>query len=374
MSRPLRIMLVAGEASGDMHAAAFVRELRQQQPDVEIVGVGGAKLREQGMRTVVDSEDVATMGFVETLGTIGRHLRLYRALVAMMRRDPPDLLVLVDYPEFNLLLARRAKQLGVRVFYFIGPQVWAWRSGRIDKIRERVDKMAVVFPFEPELYNRNGDRFAEFVGHPLLDVVRVTEDRRATRERYGLDGDRPVLALLPGSRRKEVSQIGPPMIEAADALRREGWQPVIAAAPGLDGDDLAALGDTARGMAIARDDTYNVLACADAAVVASGTATVETALLGCPMVIVYRMAPLSYWIARRLVDVEWIGMPNIILRRAVFPELVQEQATAAEIAEAVRTVRQREPEMRDALGELRIALGQPGAARRAAEMALELVA
>lgn len=373
MTRSLRVMLVAGEASGDLHAAAFVRELRSLRPELEVVGVGGAKLRAQGMRTVVDSEHVATMGFVETLGTIGRHLRLYRSLVAMMRSDPPDLLVLVDYPEFNLLLARRAKRLGVRVFYFIGPQVWAWRSGRIAKIRERVDRMAVVFPFEPELYNRQGERFAEFVGHPLLDVVAASEDSAATRRRYGLDADRPVLALLPGSRRKEVSQIAPPMLEAAAILRAEGWQPIVAVAPGLGDDSLAALGDSMRGLAVARDDTYNVLACADAAVVASGTATVETALLGCPMVIVYRMAPLSFWIARRLVQVDWIGMPNIILRRGVFPELVQEQAGAADIAAAVRELRQRQPEMRSALGELRAALGQPGAARRAAELALELV-
>ncbi len=373
MSRPLRIMLIAGEASGDMHAAAFVREMRRKRPDVEVVGVGGAQLRAAGMSTVVDSEHVATMGVVETLGTLGRHVRLYRTLVAMLERDAPDLLVLVDYPEFNLLLAKRAKKLGVRVFYFIGPQVWAWRRGRIEKIRQRVDKMAVVFPFEAELYNRNGDGFAEFVGHPLLDVVRTTRDRRATLERHGLDQSRPVLALLPGSRRKEVSQIGPPMMAAAAALRGEGWQPIVVLAPGLDEEALKPLLLGADGLSVARDDTYNILGCADAAVVASGTATVETALLGCPMVIVYRMAQISFWIARRLVNLEWIGMPNIILRRAVFPELIQEQATAVAIADAVRSVRQHEPEMRAALGELRQALGEPGAAGRAADLALELV-
>jgi lipid-A-disaccharide synthase len=366
-------MLVAGEASGDMHAAAFVRELRRRRPNLEVVGVGGAQLRAAGMRTVVDSEHVATMGFVETLGTIGKHVRLYRTLVAMLETDPPDLLVLVDYPEFNLLLARRAKGLGVRVFYFIGPQVWAWRPRRIAKIRARVDKMAVVFPFEADLYNVDGRRFAEFVGHPLLDIVRTTRDRRATREAHGLDPDRPVLALLPGSRSKEVSQIGPPMLEAAAALRGEGWQPIVAVAPGLGEEHWRPLVESSGGFAIARDDTYNVLGCADAAVVASGTATVETALLGCPMVIVYRMAPLSFQIARRLVRVEWIGMPNIILRRSVFPELIQDEVTAAAIAAAVRSLREREPEMRAALVELRAALGEPGAAARAADLALELV-
>ncbi len=373
MSAPLRVMLVAGEASGDMHAAAFVSELGRRRPDLDVFGVGGERLRAAGMRTIVDSEEVATMGFVETFGTLGRHLRLYRTLVSMMQREPPDLLVLVDYPEFNLLLARRAKKLGIRVFYFIAPQVWAWRRGRIRKIRERVDRMGVVFPFEAELYNRNGERFAEFLGHPLLDVVRPSREAAATREKYGLDADGPVLALLPGSRRKEVSQIGPAMLDAAALLREEGWQAVVAAAPGLGDDVLSPLLDGHPEVVVARGDTYDVLACADAAVVASGTATVETALLGCPMVIVYRMAPATYWLASRLVNVDWIGMPNIILGRSVFPELIQDDATPQAIAAAVRSLRERAPEMRDALDELRAALGRPGAAGRAADLALELV-
>jgi len=368
-----KVMLVAGEASGDLHAAAFVGELRRRRPDVEVVGVGGAHLRAAGMETVVDSEQVATMGFVETFGTLGWHVRLYRTLSKMLRDDPPDLLVLVDYPEFNLLLARRAKRLGVPVFYFIGPQVWAWRSGRIEKIRERVDRMGVVFPFEAELYNRSGSRFAEFVGHPLLDVVQTTRGAEETRARYGLDCDRPVLALLPGSRRKEVSLVGPSLGGAAALLAKEGWQPVLAAAPGIDENGIEPLRARCPELIVVRQDTYNVLGCADAAVVASGTATVETALLGCPMVIVYRMASISYWLARRLVRVDRIGMPNIILRRMVFPELIQEEATAEKIAEAVRSVRGRAPEMRAALAELRAALGDPGAAARAADLALECV-
>lgn len=374
MNRPLRVMLVAGEASGDMHAAALVRELRRRRPDVEVIGVGGERLRDAGMQMVGDSEHEATMGLVETFGTIGRHLRLYRTLVARMEKQPPDLLVLVDYPEFNLLLARRAKKLGIRVFYFIAPQVWAWRRGRIRKIRERVDRMGVVFPFEPQLYNRDGERFAEFVGHPLLDVVRPSREPAATREKYGLDPQRPLLALLPGSRRKEVSLIGPAMLAAAALLRGEGWQAILAAAPGLGDDALAPLlGHLAPGVVVARGDTYDVLASADAAVVASGTATVETALLGCPMVIVYRMAPSTFWLARRLVSVEWIGMPNIILGRSVFPELIQDAANPQAIAAAVRSLRDRAPQMRAALAELRAALGEPGAAGRAADLALELV-
>ena len=372
MSEPLRVLLVAGEASGDLHGAALLRALQQRVPHLDVAGVGGARLRAAGMRVLVDTEHVATMGFVETFGTLGRLLRTYRRLVRFLDEERPRLVVLIDYPEFNLRLARQAKRRGIPVFYFIAPQVWAWRRGRVRTIAERVDKLGVVFPFEPALYN-NGRQLAEFIGHPLLDVVHPTRPAAETRARYGLAPDRPVLALLPGSRKKEVSYLCGPMCAAAAQLAKEGWQPIIALAESLAPDDLrAALGGAVE-VPIAHGDTYDVVAAADAAIVASGTATLETALLGCPMVIVYRMAPLTYWIARRLVDVPWIGMPNIILQRAVFPELVQSEATPAAMVEAVRAVHTRRAEMADALEQLRARLGTPGAAERAADMALALV-
>ena len=374
MIEDLKVMLVAGEASGDLHASALVRELRKRCTSVEIYGVGGANLRAVGMETLFDSERGATMGFIETFGTIGHHLDMFRTLTSVLRTRRPNLLVLVDYPEFNLLLARRARRLGIPVFYFIGPQVWAWRKGRVATIRERVDRMGVVFPFEAALYNRGDENFAVFVGHPLLDVVHASDSRQGTCDRHGLDSAGKVLALLPGSRRKEVSLIGPEMARAARSLSDEGWQPVLAAAPGIDDEAVEALCQHCPPLVVARSDTYNVVAAADAAIVTSGTATVETALLGCPMVITYRMAPISYWLAKRLVDVEWIGMPNIVLQRSVFPELIQEQANADAIAAAVRSVAGRREELEEALRELRSALGEPGAAGRAAELALELAA
>jgi lipid-A-disaccharide synthase len=313
------------------------------------------------------------MGFTETFGTLGRLLRAYRQLVRFLDAQRPDLLVLIDYPEFNLALARAAKRRGVPVFYFIGPQVWAWRRGRVRKISRRVDKMGVVFPFEPALYN-NGRQLAEFIGHPLLDMVRATRTRAETRARYDLDPTRPLLALLPGSRKKEVRALLAPMCAAARLLAAEGWQAALALAPGLSDADLTdALDGRALDLPVVRNDTYNVVAAADAALVASGTATLETALLGCPMVIVYRVSPLTYWVARRLVAVDWIGMPNIILQRAVFPELIQEQVTPEAMADAVRGLRARQPEMSAALSALRAELGEPGAAARAADLALELV-
>lgn len=371
----LRVLLVAGEASGDLHGAALVRELRARRPDLSVVGIGGPRLRAAGMTVLVDTAHVATMGLTETFGTLGRLVAAYRRLVRELDVARPDLVVLVDYPEFNLRLARQARRRGIPVFYFVAPQVWAWRKGRIRTIGERVDKLAAVFPFEPAVYNRDGRRLAEFVGHPLLDTVAASRAPAATRARYGLDAERPLLALLPGSRKSEVGFLFRAMCEAAALLAAEGWQAVAALAESLGEDDLrAALDGAPLPVPIAHNDTYNVVAAADAAVVASGTATVETALLGCPMVIVYRLAPLTYWIARRLVDVPWIGMPNLVLQRGVFPELIQEQVTPVAIAAAVRDVHRRRAEVAAALAELRAALGTPGAAGRAADLALTLVA
>jgi lipid-A-disaccharide synthase len=371
---PLRVLLVAGEASGDLHGAALVRALRRRVPEIEVWGVGGAHLRAADMRILVETASVTTMGFTETFGTIGRLLAAYRRLVRFLDEQRPHLVVLVDYPEFNLMIARQAKRRGIRVFYFIGPQVWAWRRRRVRKIRRRVDKMGLVFPFEPALYAGSRQNPAEFVGHPLLDVARPTRDAAETRRRYGLTPGRPTLALLPGSRRKELRFLLAPMCAAAARLADEGWQAVLALAPGLEPSDVRRTldGELPR-LPLVADDTYNLLAASDAAVVASGTATLETALLGCPMVIVYRVSPLTHWLARRLVQVDWIGMPNIILQRSVFPELIQDQATAEGMAAAVRDVVSRRAELAGALASLRARLGEPGAVERAADLAVALL-
>lgn len=373
MTRTLRLLLVAGEASGDLHGAAFVRALRRLVPALEVVGIGGAQLQAEGMHVLVDMHGVATMGFVETFGSAGRVIGAYRRIVRSLDEQRPDLVVLIDYPEFNMRVALQAKRRGIPVFYYIAPQVWAWRRGRIAAITQRVDKMGVVFPFEPALYN-DGRTVAEFVGHPLLDVVRPTRSREETRARYGVGPTQRMLALLPGSRQKEIRYLVAPLCAAGTQLAREGWQPILARAPTVSVADLsAALGGGPVPFPVADDDTYNVVAAADAAVVASGTATLETALLGCPMVIVYRMAWLTHWLARRLVHLDWIGMPNIILDREVFPELIQDEVTPDAVAAAVRTVAAQRDDMVSALATLRSRLGEPGAADRAAALAAALV-
>jgi lipid-A-disaccharide synthase len=381
---PRTVLLVAGEASGDVHGAALIEALRHDDPDVEVWGVGGERLRQAGMHILVDTAAVATMGFVETFGTLGRLLSTYRRLMRFLVEKRPRLVILIDFPEFNLFFAKRVKALGIRVFYYIGPQVWAWRRRRVRKVVRRVDRLGLVFPFEPALYN-NGRRWglrpkqpsalAEFVGHPLLDIVQPTCTREQTFARYHLDPTRPLLALLPGSRREELRYLLQPALQAAELLAPSGWQVVIGLAHTLSRDDVAAvLRGHVPASQIAENDTYNLIHAADTVLVASGTATLETALLGRPMVIMYRVAPLTYALARCLVHLDYIGMPNIILGRSVFPELIQAEVTPERLAAAVQDVSGRRDELTEALRELRGRLGAPGAARRAARIALELMA
>jgi len=347
-------------------------------PDIEVVGLGGERLRQAGMRTVADVAEVATVGVIEAVGRLRTLARTYRTLSRMVRDDKPDLLILVDFPEFNLRLARVANRAGVPVFYYIGPQVWAWRRGRVRTVARTVDALALVFPFEAPLY-ASQCRAAEFVGHPLLDRVGTTRSRADTLALYGLDTARVTIALLPGSRRKEIRYVLPRILAAAKILGREReCQFVLALAQTVERseveDQVARSGVEVR---LIEEDTYNVIHAADLVLVASGTATLETALLERPMVIVYRLSPLSYALARLLVGVRFIGIPNIVRGSQVVPELVQGLATGSRIAAAAGAIlddaAKREYMVRE-LAEVRSALGSGGAATRAAEMARRLLA
>ncbi len=372
-----RVLLVAGEASGDLHGADLVKALRELVPAVEVRGIGGPRLRAAGMTTLVDATAISTMGFLELRERLGAVLRAYRLMRGLLRREPPDLLIVIDFAEFNLALAGVARRCGVPVLYYISPQVWAWRRGRVRKIARRVDRLAVVFPFEVALYDGTAAR-VDFVGHPLLDRVRTTQTRDETFARHGLDPAKRLVALLPGSREKEMHFILPVMADAAERLRGRGdCQCVLALADTLSEADIAA---TMRGRplpaTVISGDTYNLIHASDVVLVASGTATLETALLERPMVIVYRVAPLTFALARRLVSVPFIGMPNLVAGRAVVPELLQEDASGARIAaEAARFLD--EPERHAAtvaaLAALRPELGGGGAARKAAAIAAEML-
>jgi lipid-A-disaccharide synthase len=370
-----QIMIVAGEASGDLHGASLLRALRERTPELDAFGIGGEHLAAAGLEILVPVHEVATMGLTETFGALGRVVRAYRVARAALRERRPDLVVLIDYPEFNLRLARRAKRLGLKVFYYISPQVWAWRRGRIRLMRRIVDRLAVVFPFEEALYNNGSERLAFFVGHPLLDLVRATRSATETRQRYGLEPTRRLLAILPGSRRKEVRALLRPALATARILEEQGWQSAVALAPTLSRRDLEAAvpSETWARIAVVPSDTYNLVHAADAVLVASGTATLEVALLGKPMVIVYRVSALTYALGRMLVRVEHIGMPNLILGRRVAPEFLQGDVRPDVLAPALQRAWQEREQFASAWQELRARLGGPGAAERAAALAWELL-
>jgi lipid-A-disaccharide synthase len=378
-SRPRRrVMIVAGEASGDLHGGELAAQILARDPTCEIFGIAGERMRNAGVRALVKTEEIAGLGVAELAATFRLTLAALRQLRAIIRKSPPDLLILIDYAEFNMILAGIARRAGVPVLYYILPQVWAWRRGRIGKLIERSDRLAVVFPFEAELYRRAGNRVS-FVGHPLLDRVAPSQNRKDTLARHGLPPGSHLLAILPGSRRGEIRYLLRPMLEAASVLSADhGLAPVVVLAPTLTHRDLAeTAGKSLEGVRVIAGDAYSIIAASELALVASGTATLETALLGCPMVIAYRMSPLTYAMARVLVrGVEFIGMPNILAGRRIVPELIQSQVTARNL------IRAAEPMLSDslhreiaaALSALRERLGTPGAAGRVAEIALEMMA
>jgi lipid-A-disaccharide synthase len=374
---PRRILLVAGEASGDLHGAHLVRALRERAPDVEVWAVAGEGLKLEGVRVVFDVADIAAMGLTELAGNFKNLWRAYSSVKKVLREQKPNLLVLIDFPDFNMRIAAVAKRLGVPVLYYITPQVWAWRKRRVKKMARAIDRAAVVFPFEAAFYESAGLK-AEFVGHPLLDTARATRPREETLARLGLDPAVRTIALLPGSRRREVDYHLPVMLEAAALLSRESaLQFVLVRASTLDRAELARrLAVAPVPVSLSDGDAYNVLEAADLVWTASGTATLETALMLRPMIIVYRMSPTTFALARRLVRVEHIGMANIIAGEKVVPELIQDDMTAARIAAESRKIlgdREARERMIAKLGQVRARLGEPGAAGRVADIALGMM-
>lgn len=375
--RRRRVMIVAGEASGDLHGADLAAQILARDPACELFGIAGERMRAAGVRALTRTEDIAGLGLTELASTIRRTLGVLRDLKAAVRRERPDLVILIDFAEFNMSLARAAKRAGVPVLYYITPQVWAWRRGRVARIIERTDRLAVVLPFEAELYAGAGARVT-FVGHPLLDRVAPAQDRAATLKRHGLPAHARLLALMPGSRRGEVRYLLQPMVEAARILEADhGLTAVIALAPTLTLEQLREEGRVnLDGIRVVEGDTYSIVAASELAFAASGTATLETALLGCPMVVAYKMSPLTYALARMLVrGVDFIAMPNILTGRAVVPELIQGRVNVRNLVRAAENlmVEPLRTETRNALLALRTRLGEPGAAARVAAIALEMM-
>ncbi len=324
MQHPL--LMIAGETSGDQHGAALVRALRARQPQLHIYGVGGSHMRAAGVETVFDIQTLSVVGAVEILTTIPSALSMAYRLLREAKRRRTRVAVLIDAPGFNLAFARLAKWMGLRIIYYISPQIWAWRQGRVKKVARRVDKMLTLFPFEVPFYTAAGVD-AEYVGHPVLDALHDVPTPEHAAQTLGLDARAPIVALLPGSRRQEMQHLLPTMLAAFQriAARVPRVQGVLPVAPGLSMAEVQQMRDAyAVPVTLVSGHGHLAIRAAHCAVVASGTATLETGLLGTPMVVVYRMHPVTAWLARRLVRVPYIGLVNIVAGRPCVPELLQE--------------------------------------------------
>jgi lipid-A-disaccharide synthase len=372
------VVVVAGEASGDQHAADLVRELRKLEPSVVVSGMGGQALREAGVELVVDSTDLAVVGVIEVLARYGQIRRALSQLKRHLEETRPQLVVLVDYVEFNLRLAKAAKAVGIKVLFYVSPQVWAWRPHRIQKIGAVIDAMAVLFPFEVEVYKRNGIP-VRYVGNPVVDQVQVSESQEELRRMLGLALQRPVLGLFPGSRHSEIRRHWPVMLQACEKLVESlgSVQLVAGVAAGVNVQtQLAPVVPAGLNIKFVEGKSHQVMAASDALMISSGTATLEAGLLQVPMAILYRVSPLSYAILKRFILVPDIGLVNIVAGHRIAQEFVQDQATPANLALECARLLSDTPyreHMRARLGVVREKLGEGGGSRRVAEMAKELL-
>jgi lipid-A-disaccharide synthase len=368
------ILISAGEASSDMYAARLATALRART-GARLFGMGGKRMAEAGVDLIADYHQVAVVGISEVLHKIPTVVGVQRKIAAEAVRRRAALAILVDSPGTHLGVARRLKNNGIRVGYFIGPQVWAWRPGRVRVVKRLVERMVVIFPFEEAIYREAGVP-VDFVGHPLVDVVKASMSRAEFAARHGLDAGRPIVTLLPGSRRSEIERHYPLIMEACERLSGElrtrgSIQFVLAAAPALGAELFAPYARPGVSVTRVEGATYDALSAADCAIVASGTATVEAALLGTPMVVVYRVSPTSAFVLKRMVRSPFIAMVNLIAGRRVVPELIQDQFTSEAVVEEVRKLlgspAARE-EMKAGLAEVRTKLGPGGAIERAADI------
>ena len=365
------ILILAGEASGDLHGAILAERLRVLRPDLVLAGTGGARMRTAGVEMIEEHEGV--VGFVEVLRHIPAHLRLLRRLKARLATGMVGLVICIDYPGFNMRVAAAARDAGVPVLYYITPQVWAWRAGRLESMARVITKAAVILPFEESLLRAAGVD-ATFVGHPLLDRALTMPDRAEARRRIGVEGPGEVLALFPGSRAQEIKRHLDDFVAVARALeaRRPGLRVVLSVAPTI------RFRDTDVPFPLVRSASFDVLRAADVALCKSGTTTLEAAVAGCPCAIVYRTSALSYAIARRLVRIPDIGLLNIVAGRRVAPEFVQDAFKPGPVADALEPLFDPASPARLAmeagLEEVRALLGQPGASERVAAMAVGMIA
>jgi lipid-A-disaccharide synthase len=370
----MRILIVTGEASGDLHGAHLAQAIMALDPTAQLIGIGGSGMRAAGVSLVPGIPQLDVMGLIG-LSAIRAVVQRIRAIRRVLKSEAWDLVVLIDNPGLNLHFARVAKAAGRRVLYYIAPQVWAWRPGRMKCIQRRVDHVVVILPFEAELYHRAGVR-CTFVGHPLLDMVASHYDRAKLRREFGLGESGRVVGLLPGSRVSEVKMLLPVLLKAAAqlVLAEPGTQFILAQASSIN-DNLiqALLQNSPVPVRVVYDKASEVMALSDVLFIASGTATLQAAVVGTPMVLLYKTTPLTYRLARWLINVKWIGLVNLVAGRSIVPELIQDEATGERLCQEVLRLL-RDPSayngMKEGLRQVRQSLGEPGATSRAAQVVL----
>jgi lipid-A-disaccharide synthase len=373
---PVPVLISAGEASGDMYAARLAVELRRRA-DVALFGMGGPRMREAGVDTVVDAADVGVLGVVEIVRKLPALRRAWRRLLAEIERRNPALAILTDFPAFHLRLARVLRRKHVRNVYFVCPQFWAWRPWRVRLVKRRFVRGLCIFPFEEEFYRKAGVP-TDWIGHPLVDAVRSSITREAFALRYGLNPRLPLVAVLPGSRPSELAHHMPGLMAAIAQMNSANQcQFVFATAPGLTQAQLKAhMGAVAPAMTTVENATYELLDAADVAIVSSGTATIEAALLDVPMVVIYRVAPFTAWVVRHLAHTRLFAMVNVLAGKEIVPELIQDAFTPERVArETERLLASEEARetMRRELAGVREKLGPPGAIERAADIIAEMI-
>ena len=380
MSPHYKFMIIAGESSGDAHGAELVSQLKTSVPDCIVFGIGGEKMRAAGMEILHDITEMAVVGFTEVVKNFPRFRKIFHEMLKVLQSRKPDALILIDYPGFNLRFARRAKAGGFNVIYYISPQVWAWGHRRLEQIKRDVDRMLVIFPFEEQFYQMHGID-ATFVGHPMTDRLRQNLSEDEFREKSGILRNEKIVGILPGSRENEVKRHLPVMLDAARIIRDkvDAVQFVMPpATPGLRALAAEIIGKH-RGcpqVHLWEGSAYEVMNTADAAMVSSGTATLETGCFGTPMVIIYRINRLTYLMAKRLIKIQSIGMINIVAEKQITPELIQGNATGPNIAgEIIKLLSNDELRQRlsEELLQVRTKLGEPGAGGRAAAEIMKFV-
>jgi len=378
---PKRVMLVTGEASGDLHGAEVIHALKDRAPGTVFFGVGGHQMEKAGCKILIPSADLAVVGLVEVLGHLPAIWRSFQKLKRLLQgTQKPDVLVLIDFPEFNLRLAKQAKKAGVPVLYYVSPQVWAWRRGRVKKIAAVVDRLAAIFPFEPDLY-QGLDIDVRYVGHPLLDEFCITKSREEMLEDLGIENKRLVVGLFPGSRRSELKYMLDTLVDTARVLSKKypDIHFLVPVASTLSKEQIGARfsDDIPVTLVDSRQTSiYDLAHACNLVVTVSGTVTLQIALAGTPMVILYKMTPLTYAIGKRLVRVDHIGLANIVAGKRVVPELIQDRATPENLAGEVMRILDDQSiaeGIRDQLKRLQNQLGESGCAGRVAEMVLAMV-